>query len=212
MILLLAALALAGCNGGHPQASAPEAMVMDQATYEAWEIALVEMRIEKNERFADEANTPLPAERLASFDGLNYYFPRADLRFRTPFMASAGTDTVLLTKRRGQIVPYLRRGQVRFSHEGRVHTLPVFGPAAPAEGNYLWLPFTDPTTGQDTYAGGRYLDITLDADGMIDLDFNRAYNPLCDYNADKFNCTLPPAESRLDFAVEAGEKTFGTGH
>ena len=81
-----------------------------------------------------------------------------------------------------------------------------------SDGNYLWLPFTDATSGQETYGGGRYLDITLDDEGMVDLDFNYAYNPLCDYNADKYNCTLPPAGNHLDFMVEAGEKTFGTGH
>jgi len=43
---------------------------------------------------------------------------------------------------------------------------------------------------------------------MVDLDFNYAYNPLCDYNAEKYNCTLPPTESQLDFAVEAGEKSY----
>jgi uncharacterized protein (DUF1684 family) len=88
----------------------------------------------------------------------------------------------------------------------------VFGPANPAAGDYLWLPFFDGTSGRETYAGGRYLDIEVDAEGMVDLDFNYAYNPLCDYNPDRYNCTLPPPENTLPFAVEAGEKTLGQGH
>lgn len=201
----------AGCGGGK-ETQAPGALSMDQDTYEKWEIALVEMRIEKNDQFGDANSSPLPADQVAGFEALNYYFPSPELRFRTPFEAAAGTDTVSLVKRKGDVVKYIRRGQVRFAHAGKVHTLPVFGPADTAGGNYLWLPFTDLTSGKDTYAGGRYLDIALDADGMVDLDFNYAYNPLCDYNPDKYNCTLPPAESHLDFAVEAGEKTYGTGH
>jgi len=210
ILLLLAGVGLlAGCGS---REEAPGALVMGQADYEKWEIGLVEMRIEKNEEFSDAEQTPLPVDKLAGFEGLNYYFPEASLRFRTPLIAAAGTDTVRLTKRRGQVVPYLRKGTVRFAHQGATHALAVFGPADTAHGDYLWLPFFDTTSGRDTYPGGRYLDVTVDADGMVDLDFNYAYNPLCDYNPDRYNCTLPPQENSLGFAVEAGEKTFGTAH
>ncbi|MCB1184046.1 DUF1684 domain-containing protein [bacterium] len=213
-VVALALAALVGCGGGGGEAEAPGAFVMSQNAYEEWEIGLVEMRILKNDEFADPARSPLREADVPGFEALDYYFPRADLRFRTPFLAEAGSDTVMLAKRKGGEVPYIRRGRVRFRHDGRVHELPVFGPANTSAGNYLWLPFTDLTTGKETYAGGRYLDIELDADGMVDLDFNFAYNPLCMYNAEKWNCTLPPAESHLDFAVEAGEKIWagGAGH
>ncbi len=215
-VLVLGLAILAGCGDKVDQESsaqaAPGPLTMDPATYEQWEIALVEMRINKNEQFAVAETSPLVPATIPDFKGLNYYFPAADLHFRTPFVAAAGTDTVALTKRKGDIVKYIRRGQVSFTHEGKQYTLPVFGPVDTTGGNYLWLPFTDKTSGHETYAGGRYLDITLDSEGMVDLDFNYAYNPLCDYNAERYNCTLPPAESHLDFAVEAGEKSFSTDH
>ena len=47
---------------------------------------------------------------------------------------------------------------------------------------------------------------------MVELDFNYAYNPLCDYNPDKFNCTLPPASNKLSFAAAAGEQKFSLDH
>ena len=169
-------------------------------------------RIEKNDAFRLPATTPLPADMIAGFEGLNYYLPVPALRFRTTFTASAGTDTVRLTKRKGSEVPYVRRGTVVFNHEGKVHQLAVFGPTAAGSENYLWLPFYDETSSGETYPGGRYLDLTVDADGFVDLDFNFAYNPLCDYNADRYNCTLPPRENTLDFDVVAGEKRFSTGH
>jgi len=208
--LALAWLALvlaAGCSDKTAE-KAPASLVMDQASYEEWEISLVEMRIEKNEEFSDQAASPLPAPEVPEFVGLNYYFPDAELRFKTPFVVAAGTDTVMLSKRKGELVPYIKRGVVRFSHTETEYELAVFGPTDAAAGNYLWLPFSDETSGKDTYIGGRYLDISLDDEGMVDLDFNYAYNPLCDYNADKYNCTLPPNESHLNFAVEAGEKTY----
>lgn len=208
-LLILSALFLSGC-GGKDEAPGPMAMTPDE--FEAWEIALVEMRIEKNEEFSLSDSTPLKAEEQEGFEGLNYYFPQADLRFRVPFKAEAGSDTVSLTKRQGQTVPYIRRGKVAFTHLGAVHRLEVYGPADSSEGDFLWLPFYDETSGKDTYGGGRYLDLKVDSEGMVDLDFNYAYNPLCDYNPDKYNCTLPPQANRLGFAVEAGEKTFHTDH
>lgn len=210
-ILAVLVLLAVGC-GDKVDNSAPGSFVMDSAEHDRWEIALVDMRIEKNEEFSQPQHSPLPPARIAGFEGLEYYFPRPDLRFVTPFIASAGTDTVSLTKRAGQVVQYIRKGKVAFSYEGKIHSLVVFGPADTSSGDYLWLPFFDTTSGKETYPGGRYLDITVDAEGMVDLDFNFAYNPLCDYNPDRYNCTLPPMENTLSFAVAAGEKTLNPGH
>ncbi len=200
-----------GC-GKQIEDSAPEALIMDTAEHDRWEIDLVNMRIEKNEEFSVAEKSPLPADKIAAFEGLEYYFPQPALRFKTPFMTEEGTGTVSLTKRGGQVVPYIRQGKVTFSHGGKAHTLTVFGPVETSDGDYLWLPFFDATSGKETYAGGRYLDVEIDAEGMVDLDFNFAYNPLCDYNPDKYNCTMPPPENTLGFAVDAGEKTLNLDH
>jgi len=209
LLVCLPVLLLAACGG---EADAPGPLVMDQHEYERWEIALVEMRIEKNDAYNVPATTPLPAVAREDFIGLNYYFPEPTLRFHTPFVAAAGADTITLTKRKGNEVPYVVRGHVRFRHDGRSHRLAVFGPADTTGGDYLWLPFFDATNQGETYPGGRYLDVTVDTDGNVDLDFNYAYNPLCDYNPDKYNCTLPPRENTLDFLVKAGEMRFSAGH
>lgn len=208
VLVLTTLFMVAGC-GEKDTVKAPSKMSMDKPAYEQWEISLVEMRIEKNEEFAVTTTSPLPVSEVSGFVGLNYYFPNDELRFKTPFIATASVDTVVLSKRKGDQVAYLKRGTLRFSHAEKEYELAVFGPANSDDGNYLWLPFSDKTSGMETFAGGRYLDITLDSDGMVDLDFNYAYNPLCDYNTDKYNCTLPPTENHLGFAVVAGEKSYG---
>jgi len=186
----------------------PGAVVMNQNQYNDWEIALVEMRIEKNERFGNPELSPLQVDSIPGFMGLNYYFPEKELHFRAPFTPEPGTEVVKMTKRKGNVVSYVRRGKVKFRHLGKVRTLSIFGPEDTSGGDYLFLPFYDETSGTETYGGGRYLDVAITAAGFVDLDFNYAYNPLCDYNSIKYNCTLPPEENKLDFAVRAGEKTL----
>lgn len=80
--------------------------------------------------------------------------------------------------------------------------------------NYLFLPFTDSTTGKETYGSGRYIDLTTTEiqNGKVVLDFNKAYNPYCAYISGIYNCPIPPKENALPVAVKAGEKAFGKAH
>ena len=68
------------------------------------------------------------------------------------------------------------------------------------------MPFTDLTTGKETYQAGRYLEIARSSTGIYVVDFNRAYNPYCYYNP-TYDCPYPPKENRLPAAILAGEKT-----
>ena len=76
--------------------------------------------------------------------------------------------------------------------------------------NMLFIPFTDETSGNESYGGGRYLEIYLDKikNNKIELDFNKVYNPYCAY-AGGYNCPIPPAENNLKINITAGEKNFG---
>lgn len=43
--------------------------------------------------------------------------------------------------------------------------------------------------------------------GQVVLDFNRAYNPPCAFNAFT-TCPLPPPQNRINFRIEAGELKY----
>lgn len=75
--------------------------------------------------------------------------------------------------------------------------------------DHLFIPFTDATSGFETYGGGRYIDLSIsDIIGNTYLiDFNKAYNPYCAYSTG-YNCPIPPKENDLAVAVKAGEKNF----
>ena len=72
--------------------------------------------------------------------------------------------------------------------------------------NHLFLPFTDLTNGEETYGGGRYIDLSIPDSDTIIIDFNKAYNPYCAYSSTR-SCPIPPRENDLDLKVEAGVRT-----
>jgi len=80
--------------------------------------------------------------------------------------------------------------------------------------DHLFIPFTDATSGEETYESGRYIDIEINdiKSDRILIDFNRAYNPYCAYVSGKYNCPIPPSENRLSVAIPAGEKAFRKSH
>ena len=46
------------------------------------------------------------------------------------------------------------------------------------------------------------------ADGTVEVDFNKAYNPPCVFTP-YATCTLPWPANRLPIRIEAGERTYG---
>jgi uncharacterized protein (DUF1684 family) len=79
--------------------------------------------------------------------------------------------------------------------------------------DYLFVPFTDSTTGDESYGSGRYLEFFKQdiQNNTIELDFNKAYNPYCAYSPN-FKCPIPPKENFLPVAIRAGEMNFGKAH
>lgn len=75
----------------------------------------------------------------------------------------------------------------------------------------LFLPFTDLSSGGETYATGRYIDLAITdiKEKKLIVDFNKAYNPYCAYVSGKYNCPIPPRENQLPVRILAGEKVFG---
>jgi uncharacterized protein (DUF1684 family) len=93
-------------------------------------------------------------------------------------------------------------GVLEFNQAGKTHRLEVMD-GGPED---FFIVFSDRTTGEETYGGGRYLYVKRpDARGHTLIDFNRAYNPPCVFT-DFATCLLPNPENALGFVVDAGEK------
>ncbi len=146
-----------------------------------------------------------------------FRFFTADEKYkvRCNFESSTDTATVIM-KTSGTKIPqkdFVRYGKLSFTINDTSLTLTVYRSKAlqnnPQYGGYLFIPFTDVTSGGETYGSGRYIDIfTTDIKNNIaEIDFNKAYNPYCAYSKD-YNCPIPPRENYLPVAIKAGEKTF----
>ena len=69
----------------------------------------------------------------------------------------------------------------------------------------IFIPFYDLTSGEATYAGGRFLEAKVNNSDNVVLDFNLAYNPYCAYNV-SYTCAVPPFSNDLKVNILAGEK------
>ena len=81
--------------------------------------------------------------------------------------------------------------------------------SVPAYADHLFLPFKDLTNGEESYGGGRYIDVKASSlkYGKMKIDFNKAYNPWCAYS-DGYNCPIPPIANHLDIIITSGESKY----
>ncbi|MBU3679380.1 MAG: DUF1684 domain-containing protein [Candidatus Kapabacteria bacterium] len=162
------------------------------------------MRQAKDEAFRSSSTSPLSEAKLASFSGLRYFDPDPDYVVEATYTASSAPDTIVMQTSSKEPRQAVRAGVFRFEIQGRTLKLNAYTFAG-GEGTSFFVPFTDKTTGNETYYAGRYLDVPkVDGNDYV-LDFNVAYNPYCAYN-DRYSCPLVPAENDLPIAIRAGEK------
>lgn len=107
----------------------------------------------------------------------------------------------------GKFQAYTRFARLDFTLKGKDCTLILLKPRGFGAADVYYLAFADDTSGQETYGGGRYLDVVPGKSDKLILDFNLAYNPYCAYAPD-YSCPLPPGENILNLSIEAGEKKF----
>ncbi len=202
-------LALASCKDDkryHDQKASKATSTESEAIAE-----ILQFQEEMNAGLRDPETSPLPDKHRKDFTELNFFKPDTIYRVwarlvRTPqsqpFLMP--TTTSRKSKERVYGVAHFRIGESDFQLE-------IYQNLEILEGeeydDYLFLPFTDNTNGELTYAGGRYIDLEIPAADSILIDFNRAYNPYCVYNK-KYSCPIVPKVNHLDAEIRAGVKDF----
>ena len=165
----------------------------------------------KDEEMKTDAHSPIPEEEKASFIQLNYYKPDIEFRKEASFKRFDQAEHFLMKTTTDRLPEYSLYGSITFQHKGKSYTLNVYQNIElvkkPGFEKHLFIPFNDETNGEETYGGGRFMDVyETDADSLL-IDFNLAYNPYCAYNH-KYSCPIPPESNNLQLKVEAGEKKW----
>jgi uncharacterized protein (DUF1684 family) len=168
-------------------------------------------REEKDEFLAEHPQSPIPPEHREQFSGLDYFDPDPDYRVDATVTVHDDPDPVPMETTAGNEVRYVRVATFSFDLGDRSVDLQGYKQRPDDDEEPVFVPFRDKTTGQESYRGGRYLELHPEGDlrdaGAVTLDFNLAYTPFCAYT-DTFSCPLPPEENWLDVAVRAGERDW----
>ena len=146
--------------------------------------------------------------QLLDFEHLLYFPPDARYAVKARLEKFPEKREVKIITTRKLEKTFYRYARIHFQLQGRDLALTALkssleGPDA----DYLFIPFKDMTNGRESYEVGRFIDVPEPAGEEFVLDFNRCYNPLCNYSP-AYNCPLPPLENFLDVAIPAGEKTY----
>jgi len=163
---------------------------------------------EINDFFKDASVSPLKKRDLKNFRGLDFftydstYLVTAKLTKtpkEKPFMMLTTTDMV---------VEYIKYGTVSFELLNNQYSLDIYKNLEdPNERDNLFLPFLDDTNGNESYGGGRYINLDIPQVDNLIIDFNSAFNPYCVYD-EKYSCPIVPRENYLPLEIKAGVMNF----
>lgn len=146
----------------------------------------------------------LKSPLLESFHGIERFDVDSTWRATATLHTKGRPAEIPITNVIGQTTPQKSAGQLTFKLHGKSYTLDALD-----EDDDLFIVFSDETSGESTYPGGRFITVKKPGpDGRIVLDFNMAYNPPCAFTAFA-TCPLPPVQNRLKVAITAGEKNYG---
>jgi uncharacterized protein len=156
--------------------------------------------------FMRSSRSPLPERLRPAFSGLSYHPYNPSLEFHTELLPDPKRQALVFATSSGSEVVYERVGWFTAVIAGQTVRLAGFAPEGTDQPESLFVPFKDASSGLETYGGGRYLDVPLN-EGLLEVNFNVAYNPYCAFS-DGWSCPIPPSENWLAVSVLAGELNF----
>jgi uncharacterized protein (DUF1684 family) len=159
--------------------------------------------------WADTTTSPLARKERAEFAGIHHFPINLKYRVTATLEKFDQKDTVIFATSSSRKKRYVKYAKAKFKLDGKQHALILYRMAdnkRPEYANLVFLLFTDLTSNNETYGGGRYMDLEVtDANTMI-IDFNLCYQPYCAYSHNGWSCPIPPQENFVNAKVKAGVK------
>lgn len=157
--------------------------------------------------FSNPQTTPLSAKAKSTFKGIRFFPFNKKYVVDARFVRTPDEKPFQMSTSSGMRKTYIKYAEVFFTIDGKQYRLNVYQSQDLIKSeeykDYLFIPFTDATSGNETYEGGRYIDLSIPAGDHLLINFNKAYHPYCAYT-DGYNCPIPPRENNLPVKIEAG--------
>lgn len=173
--------------------------------------AVIKFQNELNAEYADAKTSPLTAEDLAVFKTLDFYAPNETFFVIAKFVRTKKEKPFEMKTSTDRKPIYVKYGEIHFTINDAAFKLNVYKNIALSKQkkykDHLFLPFSDLTCGNESYIGGKYIDLKIPKGNTLVIDFNTSYNPYCAYNH-KYSCPIVPLENDLNIEIRAGVKKF----
>ena len=173
--------------------------------------AVTKFQEELNTEYADAKTSPLMPEDLATFKTLDFYPANEKFFVVAKFLRTKKEKPFEMKTSTDRKPMYVKYGVVFFTIDGSNFKLNVYKNIALSQQekykDHLFLPFSDLTCGNESYIGGKYIDLKIPKGKTLVIDFNTSYNPYCAYNH-KYSCPIVPLENDLNIEIKAGVKKF----
>lgn len=167
-----------------------------------------EFQEEHNADFKDPEKSPLK-KKAKRFKGHDFFPIDSTLRVKAKLVRSLSPIPFQMKTTTDRLPTYEKYAVAQFTIDGKEFTLSIYQSHSLREKeefkDHLFLPFTDLTNGDESYIGGRFIDMEIPKDDVIVIDFNKAYNPYCAYSPD-YSCPIPPQENHLEIKILGGVK------
>jgi uncharacterized protein len=152
--------------------------------------------------------SPLTTEQKGELEQLSFYPVDETFKVKAKLEPIEVKRMVQIPLTDGSVEKYVRHSFAVFDLYGQEVKLLLLQAANETDKRNFFLAFADQTSGEETYGGGRYLNLRQDGQRSITIDFNLSFNPYCAYNPE-FACPIPPKENILEIPIPAGEKNYG---
>lgn len=166
---------------------------------------------ELNAEYSDAKTSPLLPEDLKVFQSLDFYPANEKFYVVAKFIRTENEQPFEMKTSTDRKPVYVKYGEAHFTIDGQAFKLNIYRNIELSKKDqykdYLFLPFSDLTSGNESYIGGKYIDMKIPQGDTIVIDFNTSYNPYCAYSP-KYSCPKVPLENDLKIAIRAGVKKF----
>jgi uncharacterized protein len=186
------------------------AVVYTMTGTEDFEVYVEKVEKERDRQFKFikfNIDSPLSEAQKNNFKELDFFPIDPKYKLRAKMIALEEKKMIELPMTDGSVEKYLKHSYAEFELNGKPQKLLLLQSVKELDKRNFFLAFADETSGEQTYGGGRYINLRQDGKNSITIDFNMAYNPYCAYNPD-FACPLPPKENILQIPIPVGEKDY----